>query len=563
MKKHIYTLIALLCGWGLFSACNEDFLDIPQQGVQDSETVYKNADDETVNSLISAIYTQVYAPKSMYSLYSGCGYAQYLIWSGMETLGGDSIGGNAHNGANSGWDGLTELTADSENAMFSTLWSYYYTIMYWCNLIVDYLPDNTTATADVRDRVVAEARTIRSIMMMYLVQLYGNPPLADHVLLGTEGNTPASESWAFINSELAEAAEGLPSKTALGTQSSIGGRLTKEAAYAYLGKAYLWQGDWDNAAKYLGKVISSGLYALYDDYYKLSGMEADFCDEYLWEFYIEDTDATFSEGLMMLCSFMSWCDGNWSVPYQYTDGGFGYGVSPSASFGEFMEEHDMVGGVESNRFKGTLVTYEDLFDATRWYYLSGVAGLITPPVTNNQGYLKVKHVPQRASLLPGNYGLWYLYYQGNNLCYMRYSEVLLNYAEAVAMGGSATAISGLEALNMVRRRAGLSEAPSLDMDNATYGVKAERRAELFDENARYIDLVRWGDAATVLKDKGKYWYSFSGYKDGNNTTLQSKDQWQITATASGGSGWNDKFNLLPIPYSEMQNNTALEQNPGW
>jgi hypothetical protein len=80
--------------------------------------------------------------------------------------------------------------------------------------------------------------------------------------------------------------------------------------------------------------------------------------------------------------------------------------------------------------------------------------------------------------------------------YLRYAEVLLDYAEAVAMGGTnGSGLSGLQALNLVRERAGLTDAPSLDMDNVTYGVKAERRAELYYEGSRFIDLVRWGDAS--------------------------------------------------------------------
>ena len=59
------------------------------------------------------------------------------------------------------------------------------------------------------------------------------------------------------------------------------------------------------------------------------------------------------------------------------------------------------------------------------------------------------------------------------------------------------------------------------MDNADYGVKAEREAELFYEGIRFIDLVRWGDAASVLANSGKMEYKFLGYKNGDNTTIQS------------------------------------------
>ena len=129
----------------------------------------------------------------------------------------------------------------SDANTYSYIWSYYYKQCYWCNMIIDRLPANDVCSANVKNQVIAEARAIRAIAMMNLVQLYGNPPLADHILDGTEGNTPAAESWAFIERELTAAAEVLPSKSNKEGQSTIGGRLTREAAYAYLGKAQLWQ----------------------------------------------------------------------------------------------------------------------------------------------------------------------------------------------------------------------------------------------------------------------------------------------------------------------------------
>ena len=120
------------------------------------------------------------------------------------------------------------------------------------------------------------------------------------------------------------------------------------------------------------------------------------------------------------------------------------------------------------------------------------------------------------------------------------------------------------ALNIVRRRAGLSDAPSLDMENEEYGVKAERRAELFYENSRYLDLVRWGEAATVLKDLGKKSPTFYGYQNGFNSESQSKEEWKIQYNSEIGIGFQaNKNELFPIPNVEINNNPNLIQNPGW
>jgi hypothetical protein len=134
------------------------------------------------------------------------------------------------------------------------------------------------------------------------------------------------------------------------------------------------------------------------------------------------------------------------------------------------------------------------------------------------------------------------------------------------MGGTnGSGLSGLQALNLVRERAGLTDAQSLDMDNVTYGVKAERRAELYYEGSRFIDLVRWGDASKVLAKCGTYTVKFYGYQNGANTTVQSEDQWKVTKTAtSATTGFvSGKDELFPIPASDVNTNKNLVQNPGW
>ncbi len=140
---------------------------------------------------------------------------------------------------------------------------------------------------------------------------------------------------------------------------------------------------------------------------------------------------------------------------------------------------------------------------------------------------------------------------------MRYAEVLLNYAEAIAKGGTAGAnLSGLDALNLVRKRAGLTAAPSLDMDNATYGVKAERRAELYGEGQHFIDLVRWGDAAKELADCGKTTSTFN--------SVNADGTYNISKASTGGVGFKSgKNELFPIPSSDMNANPNLKQNTNW
>jgi hypothetical protein len=434
-------------------------------------------------------------------------------------------------------------------------------------MLIENLPENKVASDEVKERVTAEARTIRAISMMHLVQLYGNPPLGDHIMTGVEGNTPAEESWVFIENELKQAAELLPSKSDKNGQVEIGGRLTKEAAYSYLGKAYLWQKKYNEAANVLySKVISTGLYELISDFTELNRYTSDFCSEYVWEYELTDVSGTeLSQAGMFNVAMYNWSNTNMNIPTgYYTGAGFETSVNASESFGSFMDQHDVLNnGTKTNRYKGSLATYEDLLNPDLFTYPDSNKGVKGTGVGSCEGYFRVKYIPRNENIM-GTPDDWVYSFMKNNLCFMRYSEVLLNYAEAVAMGGSPGAMSGLQALNMVRQRAGLPDAPALDMNNTDYGVKAERRAEFFFEGLRFIDLVRWGDAPTALAECGTYSPTFYGYKDGNNNVSQSKANWKITKVKTLGEGFKaNKNELFPIPLVELNSNQGLIQNPGW
>jgi hypothetical protein len=115
-----------------------------------------------------------------------------------------------------------------------------------------------------------------------------------------------------------------------------------------------------------------------------------------------------------------------------------------------------------------------------------------------------------------------------NVRILRYSDVLLMYAEAL-LNGSPVGTSGLtadDAVNMVRHRAQLPLLSGVTMRQ----IWDERRAELALEEDRFFDLIRTGQAATVLGPKG--------FTSGKNE-------------------------LLPIPANQRQLNPNLAQNPGY
>ena len=91
---------------------------------------------------------------------------------------------------------------------------------------------------------------------------------------------------------------------------------------------------------------------------------------------------------------------------------------------------------------------------------------------------------------------------GTNIRLYRYAETLLNAAELIAVHGCSGKGSADTYLNEVRTRAGLGTVGA-NLET----ILQERHVELMGEGKRYWDLIRLGQAATVLtpvNDKGGY-----------------------------------------------------------
>ncbi|KQN38487.1 carbohydrate-binding protein SusD [Pedobacter sp. Leaf41] len=147
--------------------------------------------------------------------------------------------------------------------------------------------------------------------------------------------------------------------------------------------------------------------------------------------------------------------------------------------------------------------------------------------------------------------------------YMRYSEILLNYAEAAneAYGPDAipagSSMSARQAVNMVRARPDVNMpalATGLSQADMRAAVRYERRVELAFEEHRYYDVRRWRTANTV---EAKPATGIIVTKAGNALSYTSK-------VALDGKTFQDKQYWLPIPRAEiLSSGGKLEQNPGY
>ena len=134
---------------------------------------------------------------------------------------------------------------------------------------------------------------------------------------------------------------------------------------------------------------------------------------------------------------------------------------------------------------------------------------------------------------------------------MKYSEVVLLLAEAKIMANGDGA--GDTELNMIRTKAHLPALSNAGMDE----LKAEKRLELYMDGVRYQDLIRWGDASTVLAEQGEQIPAFNGFNEDGTFNITT-DRYTNTTY-----GFKEKHMLLPFPEKEININPNITQNSGW
>lgn len=197
----------------------------------------------------------------------------------------------------------------------------------------------------------------------------------------------------------------------------------------------------------------------------------------------------------------------------------------------------------------------------------------------------------------------------NSIPLMRYAEILLNYAEARAELGTLTNSDWAQTIGTLRSRAGITGGLTIlpskidtflqnnyypDITNPVIlEIRRERSIELTLEGFRFYDLVRWNHGELLAKSwNGMYVPALNIPMDldGNGTPdvcfytslpanqvsgvtyINVSAQPQVLSQGTFGEihwldniakDWESYKYLYPIPYTELQLNTRLTQNPGW
>lgn len=247
MKKNIiYSLLLVVAV--LFAGC-EDRLDIAKHGNMGGQDDFYKTNEQTEQA-VAAMYSRV---KGLY----------FSWFFTKNLLSDDAWCGGGNRGDNNFHEQLNEYTFDSSNSNIEGLFSGLYGVIYQSNLVIEKVANDT----EVKKRAIAEAYFFRAWANFELVTLWGTAPLVDHLLATDEYRQPNSTPealWAIVEADLKKAIgmNALPSKKNKDDQET-GMRVTQEVAKAYLGKAYLFQKKYQEAASVLNEVVDSKKYDLF------------------------------------------------------------------------------------------------------------------------------------------------------------------------------------------------------------------------------------------------------------------------------------------------------------
>ena len=457
--KRGFTIMATIV---LMVACTDDFVDV--ESFDETSENFFNSEQDYEDALIAA-----------YDLLQ----STYLNVMLGEIASNNTLAGGESATDTPGLQEIDNMTHTAVNAQLRSIWSWMFSGVNRANYILEFQDKTDFPNKNV---VLAEATFLRAYYYFELVKWFGDVPLSvdQRLLFGDQDiveRTPKTEVYAQIEQDLIFAAANLP------VAQAQTGRVTKGAAQALLGKAYLFQDKFEEAATVLEELISSGTYDLATDYGTLFENDNENNIESVFE--VQYTD---EEGAGFGCLQCS--EGNVAVGFKgirnYSGPLFESGFSFNIPVQEAYEAFE-VGDV---RRDVAILNIEAFADANAGF--NNGAGVSYVEGFEHTGFYNRKYIPRQGDANIGDAVLT----NPNNYRSIRFADVLLMAAEALNRG----AISDERArvyLNRVRTRAELEDVTSTGAALTT-AIYQERRVELVGEGHHFFDLVRTGRAAAEI-----------------------------------------------------------------
>jgi starch-binding outer membrane protein, SusD/RagB family len=361
-----------------------------------------------------------------------------------------------------------------------------------------------------KKEIEAEAKFMRAVFYFHLTKNFGDIPIRKEPVFNIAdvevGKSPIKDVYRFIIEDLNFAEGNLP------TTTNVKGRPIKLAATALLAKVQLYNEDFTAASTAAKKVIDSKVFDLMPDVVALWDPNKEDANRKEMIFAVEYTRIQNTRPGTDIGAFNAPAG---SAP-KFTPVVFG----SQFAFINFFKSFD-IADKRRALMDTSFVTPQGL------YVGQGVAG----SAIFDRAFIRKYEDPLGvgANQLENNFPI------------IRFADILLIHAEAEAKSKGVTA-DALASLNKVRRRAynvttdKYDQLSSIAVNDFINIVLEERKKELCFEADRWYDLTRTGKFLQIANVLNTYYTS---------RRITSKNRW------------------FPIPASETQVNSKLEQNPEW
>lgn len=506
MRKLIFFLIII----GLVG-CNEDQLNLKNPNSYTEDTYFKNKEQcvQAINAVYAGFYFQGLFAREYYFLF--------------DLLGNEAEQAPPLQGAIAEF---ANFTFGPGNEHINRIWRSYYRIILRSNLVFDKVGKWVPTTENDKKAkmgILGEAHFLRAWSYFELVTLFGRVPIKenwdDRYEFATARTDTVLHIWELVEKDLSQAIQNLP----ISYDEFNKGRATKGAALALLGKAYLFQKKWKEAADAFTLVEQSPF-----NYSLIPNFEGNFLStnennsESLFEVQLEHVPGTNS---WYMFGGQEWWGGGATHSGRAMEYGFNDWQNvfiSDAAVAAFTYTDELGNTYIDPRSRMTFYGYPSKGGDTD--YCNNCVGGTKPYPYNVSGNRWKKYNDYENKEKEG------LPEGSTNARLIRYSDVLLMHAEALIELNDLNGARDL--INKVRSRVGAFQYTNLiSRENARKIIIRERQVELCGEQHRYFDLKRWGIAReTINAEKAAA---------GRGTPFRIKDVW------------------LPIPQSEKDLNPKV------
>jgi len=493
------------------------------------------------------------------------------------------------------------------NSCGDYVWEHVYKNVRACNVFFDNIDASSAVSGEQKDMLRGEVHFLRAYLYQMLVSMYGGVPIITKSYgLNEDYAVPRNtyeECIDFIVSECDSAANSLP------LEATQKGRPTKGAALALKSRVLLYAasdlhnsnaswadgyahpelvgyvgGDrtarWQAAKDAAKAVIDLGVYALYmPDPQPGDDIAKNYGDIFLLKETSEDIFVKF---------FLKKNGINNIARYDAPNGFHCYGGNTPV--GQLVDDYEMKDGSKFSWSNPAQAAHPYVDREPRFYATILTDGAYLRPrpvdiqasdplgVVQTGRFERWNASTNSIDIVPGldtrqspiedwngSYTGYYLMkfmdrnvqgqfdWQENPWRFIRYTEIILNYAEAcIALGQEA---EGKTYLNMIRKRAGMPDVTESGQALVN-AYRHERRIELAYEGHRFFDVRRWMIAEQAYTDVQGIDILYKLAPDHVTTTPTYKVIPSVIARA-----WKPSFYFLPIKLDEMNKNSALIQNP--